>query len=67
MNTRVVAAVMAALLVGALSLPAFAQDKPRQGGELIFRHVLAAGRSFWQHEVTHLRRAVPDADLDVIS
>ena len=27
---------MAALLVGALSLPAFAQDKPRQGGELIF-------------------------------
>src|SRR5207302_1393401 len=36
MNTRVVAAVMAALLVGALSLPAFAQDKPRQGGELIF-------------------------------
>ena len=37
MLTRVPAAVTAALLVGfALLSPAFAQDKPRSGGELIF-------------------------------
>src|SRR5207249_2467313 len=37
MNTRVLAALMAALLVGFSVLsPASAQDKPRSGGELIF-------------------------------
>src|SRR5436305_13968987 len=37
MNTRVAAALMAASIVGlALLSPAFAQDKPRPGGELIF-------------------------------
>src|SRR5881296_902158 len=37
MNTRVLAALMAALLVGFSVLsPAAAQDKPRSGGELIF-------------------------------
>src|SRR5256712_3657706 len=37
MNTRVLAALMAALLVGfAGRSPASAQDKPRSGGELIF-------------------------------
>src|SRR3989442_2019362 len=37
MNTRVVAALMAAVLVGlSLLSPASAQDKPRAGGELVF-------------------------------
>src|SRR5438309_6768581 len=37
MNTRVLAALMAALLVGfSVRSPASAQDKPRSGGELIF-------------------------------
>src|SRR5207247_8716657 len=37
MNTRVLAALMAALLVGFSVLsPASAQDKPRYGGELVF-------------------------------
>src|SRR5437870_11831313 len=37
MNTRVLAALMAVLLVGFSVLsPASAQDKPRSGGELIF-------------------------------
>src|SRR6266699_4421832 len=37
MNTRVLAALMAALLVGFSVLsPASAQDKPRSGGELVF-------------------------------
>src|SRR5689334_14732295 len=37
MTTRVLAAVMAAFVVGiALVSPALAQDKPRSGGELIF-------------------------------
>ena len=37
MTTRVFAAVVAALLVGLVSMsPALAQDKPRYGGELIF-------------------------------
>ena len=37
MNTRVLAALMAALLVGfSVRSPASAQDKPRSGGELVF-------------------------------